>query len=247
MAALRRWALVVAALGVLVVATACEVRVDLVVEAEPDGSGVVTVAVGFDDAALERLGDPADAVATDDLVEAGWEVSGPEQRPDGLTWLVASRAFDDPAAFGAVLAEVAGPSGPLAGSSLVVDRGPLRATTVLTGAVDLSAGLAQFGDPELTELLGGEPFGGLDAAIATAEGAVVEDMVDVTVRWVLDGDEVAQQVRLGEAADVVVLEQRRWQPQWWVMTALPLAGLVMAAATVARLRSSPVRRPFAGE
>ena len=54
-----------AAVVVLALATGCEMRVEVAVDVESGGAGSVVVSVGFDDAAVERLGDPAEALALD--------------------------------------------------------------------------------------------------------------------------------------------------------------------------------------
>jgi hypothetical protein len=230
--------LVVVALLVVLVASACEMRVEVAVDVRPDGSGVVEVAVGFDEAALARLGDPAQALATGDLSEAGWQVDGPALRDDGLTWLTATRTFVDPDDFALVIEEVSGPQGPLAGSRVEVDRGWVSTTTGLTGVVDLSDGLAPFTDDALTEALGGQPFGGLDAAIEADEGRPVADMVDIVVRWSLDGQEVEQSLTLGDGPQVVELETRRWTPGWWLVAIGAALGGVAVAVVVAQRRTA---------
>ncbi len=147
-----------AAVVVLALATGCEMRVEVAVDVESGGAGSVVVSVGFDDAAVERLGDPAEALALDDLVAVGWSLEPIERNDEGVTWVRMSRTFDDPAGFSAVLDEVAGAGGPLTGSSVSVERGLVNTTTALVGVVDLSAGLAPFADADLTTATGGVAF-----------------------------------------------------------------------------------------
>jgi hypothetical protein len=187
--AIRRPVTAVLAVLVVLLATACEVRVDVRIEAQTDGSGVVTVAVGLDQGALDRLGDPATQLRVDDLRQAGWGVTGPEQRDDGFTWVEASKAFATVEEMQLVVEEVTGPSGVL--RDLAIEEGETDAadTYRLTGTVDLSAGLAAFADPAVAEALGGDAFGGVVQDLEAAEGRPVAEMIDVRVTASI-GDEV---------------------------------------------------------
>ena len=53
-----------------------------------------------------------------------------------------------------VLAQLSGPDGPYEGLVITRTAGLLSTTTELKGTMDLSAGVAMFGDPQLTETLG---------------------------------------------------------------------------------------------
>ena len=218
------------ALVLLVAGTACEMDVDVTVDATAAGSGSVQVAVGFDEAALARLGDPATALATDDLAAAGWAVDPASVTPDGMTRIVATKTFDDPAGFATAVDEVAGPAGPLTGTSLTVTDEALTYLTTLTGVVDLSAGLAPYTDPALDAAADGVPLGGLPTAVEEAEGRPVADMVDVTVTWRLDGTEVRVEPVLGAPAPpptVLSVERPRVERR-----ALLAAGVVVVAVVV---------------
>lgn len=230
--------MVALASGLLAAAVACDLQVAVVVDVEPGGSGTVEVSVGFDDAALERLGDPAEAFATDDLTAAGWRVGAPRVDADGLTWVTASKPFADPESFAVVVAEVTGPQGPLAGTSLEVDRDWISTTTKLTGVVDLSQGLEAFGDPGLTAALGGEPLGGLETTIATDEGRQVADMVGVTVTWTVGNQQVVMTPVLGGTPDRAVVQQRQWTPSWWLAVVAVGLGIPVVGVGVSRARTT---------
>ena len=199
----RRLALI-AVLAVLV-ATGCQVDVEVEVAANPDGSGTVEVGVGLDPEAVTRLGDPATALALGDLGGTAWEVSPPAVEEDGVTWVRARRTFEDPAGLTQALAEVAGADGPLAGTSLTVDDGWFTSTAQLQGVVDLSQGLAPYTDPELDAATGGVPFGGLVTQVESDLGTPVSEMIDVTVRWTLGPESAAVTPTLGDAAEIVTL------------------------------------------
>lgn len=239
--AVRR--VVVAIVGVVaaVVATGCQAVVDINVSVASGGTGSVVVSVGLDDDAVDRLGDPGTALATDDLVAAGWVVTAPERDDTGLTWVRASKAFEGPDGFASVVGEVSGPDGLLAGSALAVDDGLASVTTTLSAVVDASAGLVPYTDAGVTEATGGLPFGGLVEQVEADTGKAVADLIDVSVSVTL-GDQTQQvSVRLGDAPVAVELVDNTWRWRWWMPVAM--VGLVaVMVAVAARVRGRRRRR-----
>ena len=171
--------LVSAILVVVVVAAGCQVQVATTVQVERDGSGTVTQAVGFDGAALARVGDLVQQLHVDDLEAAGWTVDDPVTEGD-TTWVRAHHAFADPDEANALLAQLSGPDGPY--EDLVVTR-----TSGLFSTTDRAhrhhgperRRVAMFGDPQLTETLGGDGSGAWSPEIEAEEGRPVDEMVDV--------------------------------------------------------------------
>ena len=145
---------------VLLVATGCRIQIETQVEVGLDGSGVITQGIGFDDAALKRVGDPSRALRADDLVKAGWEVD-PTTREGDLTWIRVHHSFATPEEGTALLAQLSGPDGPY--RDLLIQRtdGFFSTSVKVTGEVDTTAGLSMFGDQQLTAALGGDASGGL--------------------------------------------------------------------------------------
>jgi hypothetical protein len=233
----------VIALLALVVLSACEARARIEVVAETDGSGRVAVLVGLDEAALARLGDPATGLALDDLARAGWRVDGPLER-DGTTWWRAAKPFATPGDLQPTVDEVAGPGGIL--SDFAFEEGPVDGGTsyVVSGTVDLAEGLEALAEPELTEVLGGDPFGGYVEALEAEEGRPVRDMLTVQAAVEVDGSQQVADLRPGDPA--VTLEATRVvedpAPVWpWAVGALVVvASATTAAVAMARRRS---RRP----
>ena len=134
--------------------SACQVRVTAGIDVAPDGEGTVRAAVGLDAEALRAVGDLGAALRVDDLRAAGWEVDGPREEDDGLTWVRAARGFSDVAEANLALSELSGPDGPFRNLTFERERSFLRTRTRLSGSVDLSAGLAGFADADLRTLLG---------------------------------------------------------------------------------------------
>lgn len=151
--------LVALVLVAAVLAGACRTDVVVRVDVEEDGSGTVTVAVGLDEEALGRIPDLADQLRVDDLERAGWDVTGPAEEDDGLTWVRAVKRFASPEEATAVVAEVAGAEGPFRGFTVRRERSLARTELHVEGTADLSGGVEVFSDPALATSLGGLPFG----------------------------------------------------------------------------------------
>jgi len=230
------------ALAVLVVlvAAACQVQVATTVSVAADGSGTVTQAVGFDAAALARVGDLRQQVRATDLEAAGWTVDDPVTE-DGTTWVRAHHDFADADEANLVLAQLSGPDGPY--RDLVVTRtsSALSTTTEVSGTMDLSAGVAMFGDPQLTQSLGGDGSGGLVARIEAEEGRPADEMVDVAITVDLPGADETVQGALGsgpQPIDVSSSENHVLSLLWKVFVVV----LVLLTAAVVALRIRARRR-----
>jgi len=161
------WLFLVTALAVS--ASACRVDATVAVSVAADGSGTVAVALELDASAVEALGGLDGRVHIDDLVAAGWKVTGPTTDPSGGGQISAVKSFDEPSHLGPVLAEVAGPTA-IRDVSLVRERSFARTTWRLSGAIDLSDGLDLLADRELAEVLGGLPFARSEEDLAEMAG-----------------------------------------------------------------------------
>jgi hypothetical protein len=177
--------MVAAALSLLAL-TGCQVHTQISVNETRPGQGVVRVSVSLDRSALAAIGG-APALAAQlqdaDLRAAGWTVTGPVPGPGSTTVVSASHPFTSPAEASALVAELAG-SGP-AGSrpfrlSLTQRNGFWRSDTALTGTVDLSCGVACFGDSALTAALG-FPTGVNPRSVAAAAGEQPEQVFTFSV------------------------------------------------------------------
>lgn len=174
-------------LALALLAAGCRLEVDVATKVNDDGSGTVTVAVGLDDGALERIGDVRTQLRVDDLTQTGWVVSGPTKEGDGLSWMRATKSFADAAGATAALGEITGPNGAFRDFVVTRDSGIMGTFYSYEGTIDLTGGPATFSDPDLAKALGGDPFGGTLAAIEQAEGRRVGEMVGVTYSVELPG------------------------------------------------------------
>jgi hypothetical protein len=169
----------------LLVLSSCQARADVVVHAAADGTGRVEVAVTLDKEAAARAAGVNPR--TDDLARAGWDVSPVERQKDGGVVYRVQKRFRSPDEAAHVLREVSTDGGPLRGLRLVRERSFLETRTRLTGAIDLRAGAAAFGDPDLTKALGGQPLGVDAARVAPLDQAlrlqVVASLPGGTRRW----------------------------------------------------------------
>ena len=94
--------------ALVVVSSACRVEATVTVEVSEEGSGVVTVGLELDTAAVDALGGFDDRVRVDDLEAAGWEVVGPATDGWGVGRVSVAKQFDSPGRLPGILAEVAG-------------------------------------------------------------------------------------------------------------------------------------------
>jgi hypothetical protein len=135
------------------------------------------VSVSLDASALAAIGGRqalAAQLQAADLKAAGWTVTGPQPGPGSTTVVAASHGYSTPDQASGLVAALAG-SGPIGGPGrpfrLSVEKRHSfwRSETVLQGEVNLTCGVACFGDPGLTSALG-FPTGVNPAALATAAG-----------------------------------------------------------------------------
>jgi hypothetical protein len=239
-----------ALLGVVAVlaVAGCEVRTEIGIQVHEDGSGTVAVDIGLDDEAARRS-----QFRTDDLAAAGWTVSEPTER-DGLRWQRAEKSFATVEQAAAVLAELSGAEGPFRDFRLTRQRPFARTRFTFEGTVDFSKGLEAFTDPELAELLDGEPLGEDPAALEEQLGQSLDRVFTFRVALRLPGDVSSNAP--GQAGNGAVWEPRlsedepvelrassqvwRWGPLLW--TAVSAAAALGALVLVATMARAAVRR-----
>lgn len=238
---MSRRLLLVAALLLAVIATACDVRTSVVVEVAEDGSGVVEVELRLDAEATGRLpdidadgasgvDDLAALVRVDDLVDAGWTVDGPEADPDGATWLRATHAFGTPEEAEQILAGLTGPDGALRDLEVTRTESFGRTQYGFSGTLDLSDGLEAFGDEGVAAVLDGSPAGDDVAAIELRAGEPLAEILALDVTARLPGDETTWSPRLGDAP--VAMSSESTVDDRLVLGLALLAGLCLVASVV---------------
>ena len=223
----------------------CQVRTEVEVTMEDDGSGKVEVGVGLDAEAVAELpdldrngvSDAADLsvlVRTDDLRATGWDIGAPSTDSDGFTWIRATKPFGTPEEAAAVLNELTGANGPLRDWSLSRKHSFGKTTYDFAGTADLSGGIEAFGDEGLAAALDREP---LDAtAIEQRYGAPLSDLVTLKIRASLPGDTKASwSPTLGGSAVPLKANSTVYDTPVLALAALAILA-VLALAAVAALR-----------
>lgn len=169
----------------VLVGSACQLRTDLNITVEPDGSGEITVAIGLDEDGVAEHPDLLDELEFGDLRVTGWEVSGPEKDDDGFTRVRIRHEFGAPEEVATLLDEVAGESGPLRDFSLAQKDGFAETRYRFEGVVDFTDGVEGLvEDPELAEALDAEP---VDLIQERLEGAI-DQVLRFQVAVQLPGD-----------------------------------------------------------
>lgn len=180
-----------AALAVLagLVLTACQLRTELNITVDDDGSGVLELAVALDDDALERRPDVFDELDLSDVIDTGWEVTGPAEEADGRTWIRARHDFGTPEELGPLVDEVAGEDGPFQAFGLAREDAFAETRFAFEGTVDFSAGAAAFtDDPELAEALEADPGELIEDRLGQAIDEIVQVQVAVRLPGSLDSN-----------------------------------------------------------
>ena len=159
----------------------CHVTVAVGLQSRADGSGSVQATVTLDRDAADQVPDLASQLRVADLARAGWVVTGPLRQADGSVVVRASKSFTSPGQVPAVVAELAGPAGPLRDFRLVQHRGLFVTATHFSGTADLGPGVEAFGDAQLRQRLGGSSIGVDPAELERQLGIALAKVVDVRV------------------------------------------------------------------
>jgi hypothetical protein len=214
-----RAALAAGALATLVIGAAgCRTDVTVDVQADRTGAGRLRVELVLDEAAAGAVRGRENPLRADDLSKAGWAVTDFAPADGGGVRASAEHAFTSPSEATALFDQLTGPDGPFASLALARTRGLLSTTVSLRGSVDLTKGLAAFGDEQLRSATGGvSPLGVDQGAIERQAGAPVADAFRLRLVTSLDGASQEQALPLGALTPVAVSQTRR------AVEALPFA------------------------
>jgi FMN phosphatase YigB (HAD superfamily) len=237
-------------LGILVLlASACRVDTTVEITVGDDGSGVVTVTVVADAAAVDALPDAPESLQFTDLAAAGWTVAGPDIGTAGAMTVTVSKRFVNAEALPDVLAEVAG-DGVFSDVALEkthsfdrIGLGPARTEYHLTGTVDPNPDLSVFADEFLPNPIS---IDAREAELATERNG--DDLFIVRVRLPdsessetgeADGEAVVWSSKFG-APELIELDARSSTddilPRVWAIVSL-LAFLFLGAILLTRVGS----------
>jgi hypothetical protein len=146
----------VAVVALVLTLGACEVRGDVAVTMNADGSGQVSVALVLDAEAAAKVPDLASGLRTEDLAAAGWKIAGPVPTADKGAKITASRSFKTPTEANVILAELSGPDGPFKGLTLARTHSFGKEKYAFNGVLDVSKGTDAFADAFFTHALGAQ-------------------------------------------------------------------------------------------
>jgi hypothetical protein len=129
-------------LALAVLAAGCKVDALVTVDVHKDGSGVVTLRVTLDPAAVQAAdaggGKLEDRVRLADLTAAGWTVQPWVHAGDGSAAITMSKPFNRPDEVAGIIHEISGDVGPLRDFRVTRDRGLISTRYDATGSIDLS-------------------------------------------------------------------------------------------------------------
>lgn len=222
-------------LALVVLLGGCRADIDVAVEIDAAGAGLIAVTVRLDQAAAAQVPDLASLLDLDDLRAAGWRIEGPAAVPDGAV-VRAEKTVDGLGEARVALAELSGPTGPLASLRLEQGRTLVGARTTLSGRVELMGGLAGFSDPELQARLGDLPLG-VDAAQLERElGRPLADVLGFRLHADLPGRSATVQARLGESVPVDISGHRVDRRRVALSALSAVTAVALLAVLARRLR-----------
>ena len=222
----------------LVLLAGCDARLNVEVEAGPDGGGEVRATVLLDREAAAQVPDLAQLLRVEDLEQAGWRIEGPSGREGGGSRVEAVKSFRSPQGAARAMEELSGPAGPFRDFQLTVERSYFDTRTALGGTVDLTRGLEVFGDDVLVQRLG-SPLGVDTPTIERQLGKPLRDAFHFELVARLPGkDARVWRPALGERVELAV-SSTRVNTERIVFSAIALvAGVALVAVLARRLLTS---------
>lgn len=150
----------------------------------PDGTGTVAVVAVADAELMAEVPDLADDLRLDDAVAAGWTVEGPTATDGGGLSVRLTHDFHSAEELANVLNSIGPPLTEMAAARTTQDD---VTTNAISGTLVLADGYASFSDTDLTEAVGGLPFGDR----IEASGVAPQDALSFTLRASLPGELVS--------------------------------------------------------
>lgn len=146
---------VVALLVGLVALAGCQLDVAVDVVVDDDGTGTITVVAEADAALVEQVPTIAEDLVLDDIIDAGWEVDGPNPTPEGGLILTLTHDFEGNDEATNLLRSLGPPF-----NDPVISRGQNGDTATNTARANLGLpqSFATFADEDLIAAVGGVPF-----------------------------------------------------------------------------------------
>lgn len=171
--------ILVVAAGLL---SSCRLDVDVAVTMDPDGSGTVRVRAVADAELVAAEPGVVDGLAVDDLVAAGWVLTGPEPTAEGGAAVTLDHDYDDAAGLSALLRSIGAPL-LSAEATRELNDDSTEATNTLSGTLGLPDGVSSFSDARLIDALGAPPFDDV-----LSDGTPLSDRLAFTATVLLPGE-----------------------------------------------------------
>lgn len=239
--------------------TGCRVDLALNVDMAEDGTSSVMFTLFADDEVVSGI--DLDTIDLGGVIDSGWAISGPEAVDGGARLELALNGVS-PEDVAPVVSQI--DDGRLFEVSVVEVVPSIGRTDYRVRLSALSeASVADFTDPELAQLFGGEPFGESLAELEARAGGPLDDVVSVSVHASVPGqqaqeasvvlsDEAAAPVEVtataiddsvvqsrAQAADARADYDRAWR---WVALSWMAAALLAGALVVVHRRRRPTGR-----
>jgi len=256
MVALRKIRIVSVVLALVFFVTGCNLQLQVQIDVNEDGSGLVTAGVGLDPLAQDQtvFADLESILRTSDLAASGWDFEAIGRSADGREWYEASKPFLSPEDLQGVLAELTSSPKAFSGWTITLDSSRKKRVYSVNGKVDLSEGFNIFTDSELSSLLEEPPLG---VSLETLEAELGQKPEStVAMRVVLNLPDTGEQfydIPLGQQLSIEATGEsihRVSQILGWVIKALLVLlaiSLFMAAVNwfldARYAKKQPPRRP----
>lgn len=225
----------------------CRADVTTTIELARDGSGVVSVALVLDRAAVTALrgqGALTSLIGGDDLRARGWQVVGPVPKPPGgFVEYRADRPVSNATEATAAVAEVSAVLG-----GLDIARSTSLGTVRLrvSGDIDLTGGVEALAGDDVLQRTFGSRLGAPLAELEQELGGPIAERTSLTLDVRIPDGATRIPVPFGERTTVDVVSVER-DVRSWVAALIGLAGLVLAAVlTAATIRAKRRARARAG-
>ena len=214
-----RSALLGVLIGVVVCVSGCRVEMVVRIDSDELGAGRISVTAELDrDVAVAVLApssantiaaseaqatQPVARIQLEDVRQAGWEGPGLVRNADESARFALSHRFRNVAEANALIDQMSGARGPLAGLRLERTRTPLSTSITLSGPGNFRDGLAAFGDDQLTSATGNGPFGLTDAEVLRqSNGASLDDVFSLRLDANLIDKQKSWRLPIGSATQV---------------------------------------------
>ena len=169
----------------MLLASACQLRTDVNITVEADGSGEVEVVIALDEDGVAHNPDLLGQLDFSDLEATGWTVTGPDAGDDGFTRVSLRHRFAAPEEVAGLLDQVGGDNSPFQDFRVQRDNRFAETRYRFDGTVDFTHGVEGLtDDPELAAALDADPVSLIEERL----GGAIDQVLRFQVAVRLPGD-----------------------------------------------------------